>query len=135
MAGSERLCVGAFSERVIRHFRRLAEGSVPTAAGRVTSAVQALVPGGSRLVGAFRDTGSVFQVPVTHKGVRVVDRAFVEAAHRHGRHVHVWTVDDPDQMVELIELGVDGIFTDRTDVLRQVLTERGEWREPRGTTG
>ncbi|WP_341927849.1 glycerophosphodiester phosphodiesterase family protein [Nocardioides psychrotolerans] len=43
--------------------------------------------------------------------------------------MHVWTIDDPVEMRELLDRGVDGMFTDRTDVLRTVLEERGQWRE------
>jgi glycerophosphoryl diester phosphodiesterase len=46
-----------------------------------------------------------------------VDAAFVAAAHRHGLWVHPWTVNDPAEMERLIELGVDGLFTDRADRL------------------
>ncbi len=53
--------------------------------------------------------------------------AFVERAHRAGRPVHVWVVDDPAEMAALLDLGVDGLITDRTDVLRDVLTDRGQW--------
>jgi glycerophosphoryl diester phosphodiesterase len=41
--------------------------------------------------------------------------------------VQVWTIDDADKMRELLDLGVDGIMTDRADVLREVLCERGQW--------
>ncbi len=46
-----------------------------------------------------------------------VDATFVAAAHRHGLWVHPWTVNDPAEMERLIELGVDGLFTDRADLL------------------
>jgi len=61
--------------------------------------------------------------------VVVVDRRFVDAAHRNGVDVHVWTIDDPAEMHRLLDLGVDGIMTDRPETLRSVLAERGQWHE------
>jgi glycerophosphoryl diester phosphodiesterase len=70
---------------------------------------------------------AAFQVPITAYGVRVVTKRFVECAHRAGKKVHVWTVDEPRTMVELLKLGVDGIVTNRPDVAvqarQQFLTE------------
>ena len=59
--------------------------------------------------------------------MRVVDRRFLAVAHRRGLHVHVWTVDDAVEMKLLLDLGVDGIMTDRPAVLKEVLQERGGW--------
>jgi glycerophosphoryl diester phosphodiesterase len=56
-----------------------------------------------------------------------VDERFVAGAHKLGLEVHVWTVDDEPKMRELLDIGVDGIVTDRPDVLRDVLESRGEW--------
>jgi glycerophosphoryl diester phosphodiesterase len=67
------------------------------------------------------------QVPARQGGVRVVNRRFVDRAHRLGLQVHVWTIDDPTEMRELLDLGVDGIMTDRIDVLRAVYSARGHW--------
>ncbi len=52
-------------------------------------------------------------------------RELIEHAHAHGVQVHVWTINDPDVMGQLIDLGVQGIFTDRPDVLLEVLREKG----------
>ena len=49
------------------------------------------------------------------------------AAHERGLQVHVWTVNDADEMRSLLDLGVDGIMTDRAEVLKAVLQERGQW--------
>jgi glycerophosphoryl diester phosphodiesterase len=67
------------------------------------------------------------QVPVRYVGVRVVDRRFIAYAHRLALQVHAWTVDDPAEMNELLDLGVDGIMTDQVTVLRDVYASRGHW--------
>lgn len=67
------------------------------------------------------------QVPVRYRRIRVVDRRFVTFAHRIGLQVHVWTIDDPGEMHELLDLGVDGIMTDHVEVLRDVYLSRGQW--------
>lgn len=56
-----------------------------------------------------------------------IDRAFVEAAHRHGLRVNAWTVDDPDRMAALVGWGVDGIVTNVPDVGRRVVDASPTW--------
>lgn len=125
-AATDRVCVGSFSPARIQRFRRL----MPDV---VTSVSPAGV--GSLLLGRVgsdrRRPARVYQVPLTHRvaGVelRVVTPARVRAIHRAGRKIHVWTVDDPEVMHELIDWGVDGIVTDRPDLLKRVLRNRGMW--------
>ncbi len=82
-----------------------------------------------RLARAWRPVPDALQVPPTYTvagwRVAVVSPHFVRAAHGLGLHVAVWTVDDPDEMVRLLDMGVDGIMTDRPDILLQVVRDRG----------
>lgn len=68
------------------------------------------------------------QVPPALGQRPLVTEAFVEAAHSRGLQVHVWTIDEADQMHRLLHLGVDGLMTDRPSVLREVFIQRGIWR-------
>jgi glycerophosphoryl diester phosphodiesterase len=87
--------------------------------------------GTALFLGAVRDgkeppvgDGRAFQVPTEFLGLTIVDEAFVAAAHRHGIAVHVWTIDEPGEMARLLDLGVDGIMSDRPSVLADLLTRR-----------
>jgi glycerophosphoryl diester phosphodiesterase len=66
-------------------------------------------------------------VPTHYLETEIVTPAFIEAAHRREMQVHVWTIDEADEMTRLLDLGVDGIMTDRPKVLRDVLEQRGQW--------
>ncbi|MEI2698904.1 MAG: glycerophosphodiester phosphodiesterase [Microthrixaceae bacterium] len=124
----ERVCIGAFSDRRLRRMRELAGASLCTSAGpreiAALTAAARLGRGAGLLGGAYQ----CVQVPVRHKGVEIVTPAFISAAHDSGKPVHVWTIDDPTEMHRLLDMGVDGIMTDRPSTLRSVLEERGEWQ-------
>lgn len=64
-----------------------------------------------------------FQVPERSGRLRVLTPEFVRAAHAANMPVHVWTVDEPKDMRRLLDWGVDGIQTDRPDLLARVLSE------------
>lgn len=64
------------------------------------------------------------QVPTAFEETVIVDEKFVSAAHDRGVAVHVWTIDDAREMAELLDLGVDGIITDRPSVCAEVLRAR-----------
>ena len=116
----DRVCVGAFSDRRIRGLRAVFGDKLCTALG--PAGVAALRFARPRSLG-----GLAAQVPVRHGRVTVTDQRFVERAHALGIHVHVWTVDDPVEIDRLLDLGVDGIMTDRPAVLREVFERRGHW--------
>lgn len=70
---------------------------------------------------------AVVQVPRRFRGLDVVTPRFVHAAHRVGVKVQVWTVDDAPAMHALLDMGVDGLMTDRPTLLKEVLIARGAW--------
>ena len=64
-----------------------------------------------------------YQLPHVIRGAKV-DQKLVDAIHAAGAHIHLWTVDDPDDMARFLDMGVDGIVTDRPDLLNQVVEGR-----------
>ncbi|MGA4507477.1 glycerophosphodiester phosphodiesterase [Propionibacteriaceae bacterium G1746] len=124
----DRVCVGSFSEVRLRRFRALSGGRVATSVGPLGVAAGMFA---ARTGFGPSAVGAAFQVPVrtriAGRMVDVVTPAFVRRAHSWGKQVHVWTIDDPDTMNELIDMGVDGLISDRIDVLKQVLVARGLW--------
>lgn len=89
------------------------------------------VPGGR----IYTPGADILQVPETWKGRRIVTPGLVRAAHRRNIPVHVWTVDREDDMRRLLSWGVDGIQTDRPDVLARLLSEEHGRPRPPGLLG
>jgi glycerophosphoryl diester phosphodiesterase len=120
----DRVCVGAFSDDRLDRVRaalgdRICTSMGPRQVRRLLLASRG-VPGG-------RFSAACVQVPVRHGPVTIVNGRFVAAAHRRGLQVHVWTINDAPEMQRLFDVGVDGIMTDRPDVLKVVLEARGCW--------
>lgn len=93
-----------------------------TSAGR-TSMMQVKLLNALRLPGAHALRGiDALQIPERYGPVRVLTPSLVRAAHRHGVEVHVWTVNDSDDMHRLIGQGVDGVVTDRADIAVHALS-------------
>ena len=117
----DRVCLGSYDHRRTLAIRQRLP-RVETAASR-REVIEALVVPARRRDPAYR----WLSVPATRKGIPVVTRRFVDAAHATGVGVLVWTIDEPAEIERLVDLGVDGIFTDRTDTLRDVLVALGTW--------
>ncbi|MGZ4612589.1 MAG: glycerophosphodiester phosphodiesterase [Kineosporiaceae bacterium] len=125
----DRVLVGSFSRRRLNEFRRLTRGRVPTSAHPLEIAAFRLLPSGRLADVLTRHRVAALQVPHRRGRWVVATPGLVRRAHAAGKHVHVWTIDAPDEMSLLLDRGVDGLMTDRTDILRRVLTERGQWRD------
>jgi len=122
-SASDRVLVVSEMSEVLRRFRELSGGGVPTGASR-------------REIGAFyrlsrmhleslsRLVYDALQVPVESGGRRIVTRRFIKAAHNRGVRVDVWTIDEPEEMRRLLDLGADVIMTNRPEVLDGVLRGR-----------
>lgn len=83
----------------------------------------------SRPGGRYGDAAFA-HVPLRLGRVPVFRDDLVARAHDAGVRIVVWTVDDPDTMHRLLDNGVDGLITDRPDLLREVLIARGQWHSP-----
>jgi len=119
----DRVCIGAFSDERLERVRALLPG-VCTSLGPF-----GIMNLGLATIGQYDGDlpSPCAQVP-THFGKdEIVTPAFLDEAHRRGMQVHVWTIDDRDEMERLLDLGVDGLMTDRNEVLKDVLVERGGW--------
>jgi len=117
-----RVCVGAFSDRRMRHVRRALPPGTATALAPVE--VAALRVGRGPLTRLLPTDVPCVQVPVRLGAVMVVDEAFVHRAHRQGRQVHVWTVNEGAEMERLLDMGVDAIVTDDAARLAGLLARR-----------
>ncbi|MFZ0249616.1 MAG: glycerophosphodiester phosphodiesterase [Acidimicrobiales bacterium] len=114
--------VASFLDPATDAFRTFAP-AVPTSAGTMaTAAAWQAVQAGEDLP---ESPAVAFQVPERQGELVIVDERFVAAAHRAGKAVHVWTVNDAESMERLLAVGVDGIISDVPTTLCGVLGSAG----------
>ena len=126
----DRVLIGSFSPRRMEAFRRRTRGRVATSAHPLEVVAFVLSP--SARLARLLTGGKPVALQIPHRRGRfvVASRGLVRRAHAADVQVHVWTIDDPIEMNSLLDRGVDGIMTDRTDILRDVLRARGQWNSP-----
>jgi glycerophosphoryl diester phosphodiesterase len=124
---ADRICLASFSDARVAAARRVFGPGVCTALGPRGVAALRLSSYSPRAAGLVRIPAGCAQVPLQLGGRALVDDRFVTAAHDRGLQVHVWTVDGPEEAAALLDLGVDGIMTDRPAMLRGLLQDRGQW--------
>jgi len=127
LAITDRICLGSFSDARIAAARRLFGPSVCTALGPKGVAALRLSSYSPRAAGLVRIQAGVAQVPLQLGGRALVDERFLAAAHARDLQVHVWTVDTEAETTAMLDLGVDGIMTDRPAMLKELLEKRGQW--------
>ncbi len=129
---AERVCVGSFSDRRVAEIR---DALGPAACTALAPWEVAALRVGSWGLHPFLERlrkrpGRCVQVSTRgNGGLPLVDRRTLAAAHELGLPMHVWTINDADEMARLLDLGVDGIFSDRPTLLRSVLRARHEWTD------
>lgn len=125
----ERVCVTSFSDTRIGRIRAAGGPTLCTSTGpRAIAALRlaSVVPALGAVIDVWRGAGAT-QVPQAWGKVPVLERRYIGFAHRSGLAVHAWTIDEETTMERLLDLGVDGIMTDRPTLLKEVLERRGQW--------
>lgn len=106
---TERVLLAAESQAIMNEIRRAYRGPTGSSAEEVLEFYQR--SSGGQLEG-YRPPGAALQVPPTYDGVDVVTERFVSDAHRVDVEVHVWTINDAEEIRRLLALEVDGIMSD-----------------------
>ena len=120
----DRICIGSFVDRRVKLCRRELGPDLCTSMGQLEAA--RLVMAAKHLADPSLLTAQCAQLPLK-RVVPVATPELIAFAHDCGIQVHVWTIDDPDDMRYLLDADVDGIMTDRPRILRDVLINRGVW--------
>src|SRR5690606_10157864 len=123
----DRVVVAAERPELMRAFRQLAQRRIATGASR-RECLQCWFASRLRLTALLRLPYQALQIPVRAGNLAVVTPTLLDAAHREGLMVHVWTIDEPREMRRLLDLGVDGLMSDHPDRLRQIVIERSRPR-------
>jgi glycerophosphoryl diester phosphodiesterase len=127
----DRVCITSFSDRRLRKARRLVPPGTCTGMGTREAVLFSLLASVPMLRPLARDAGknsTVLQIPLLDDGRRLPYAKVVRLAHARGLGVHAWTVNSPRGMLAALDLGFDGVVTDRPLELRELLVQRGAWQ-------
>lgn len=118
---TQKVIVASFSDEAMNEFRAACPEVMTSMTEKELRPLVILSKIG--LSGLAKAPGQFAQVPVRAGGIEVVTPAFIRAMHARGVAVHVWTINEEPEMRRLVAMGVDGIDTDRPDLLKKVLNE------------
>ena len=116
-----RVCLASFSSSRLKKIRKLAGPDCCSSMSQLEVVYQLMK---SINLPSPQVNGFCAQVPTSQWGIPIVTRRFIDYAHKKNKFVHVWTIDTESEMEKLIELGVDGLMTDRPSVLYRVMKKK-----------
>ncbi len=120
----DQVLISSFDQSIIQEFNKFGEGEVALGSGRAT-AFDFVFTHKLYIRNLFQPTGHVIQLPKDNKWFRFFDDQLIAGAKRIGMQIHYWTINDEQTMREMIDADVDGIITDRPDLLIDILEEKG----------
>jgi len=117
----DRVCLAAFSTKRLNRIRHLTGSDLCSSMGQAEIVRLLFSSYGLKLKAS---PGFCAQVPVSQFGIPIVTSRFVKKVHDLNKFIHVWTIDETQEMYRLIDLGVDGLMTDKPTVLKEALVAR-----------
>ncbi|PFA68402.1 glycerophosphodiester phosphodiesterase [Bacillus sp. AFS015802] len=116
----DKVLIASFDQNIINSFETYSKGRVATQGGK-QEARKFVILHKLFLRNLYKTDVDAFQLPVQEGNFDLTQPILLSGAHRIGLHVHYWTINDPETMERLINLGADGIITDRPDLLLKIL--------------
>jgi len=120
----DRICIGSFSGKRLDNLRKIFGSALCTSAGPLEVLKLKLSSLNFR---NFDIDANCVQVPLKYFGINIIDRIFIDYCHELNLKVHVWTINEIQEIEKLLDLGVDGIISDNLEGLKTVLTKRNLW--------
>ena len=117
----DRFCIGSFNSVRLDKIRKAFDFKICTSMG-LNEVVNFYL---LRFFGISKVSTPCLQLPYYRKGFKVITPNLIRDAHRFNKKVHAWTIDDPVQMNELLDMGIDGIMTDSPKLLKSEIAKRG----------
>ena len=121
----DKVLIGSFDQNILDMMIEITDGEAIVSAGKLEVTKFVLLHK-LRLQALYRTKVDSIEMPIKAAGINLVDKTIINKAQKRGMDVHYWTINDRETMEELINLGVDGIITNRPDLLIELIDETVE---------
>lgn len=120
----DQVLIASFSDEILNHLVEISDGKIPISTSEEETK-DLVFSGLSAADYLYRPTAVAAQIPTRNSGINLATQRIINACHRRDMAVHYWTINEKEEMRKLIEMGADGLITDRPDLMQEVLTELG----------